>query len=134
MDTPHFFLGDERMQGACGIFIHSLTKNTMKPGSIVICVDDGNWDEVAYTTFNKLPQLHHIYTVRQIFENTERADGPPGVAVEGIHGKFMVVDTWQGTIVSMEAHFRMTRFEELLPPLEEAAALSHTHDLELVHV
>ena len=134
MEQTPVFLGDEHMQNACGIVRLFLTKNTMKPGSIVCCVDASNWDEVAFTTFNTLPTLHHIYTVREIFPNIEKAGGPPGVAVEGIKGKYMIVETLQGEIKSMEAHFRMTRFEELLPPREEAYELSKVKELVLVKV
>jgi hypothetical protein len=91
----------------------------MKPGSIVRCVDDSNWSSDSLQHFPTLPVKDCLYTVRRIIPNTDVADGPPGVALEEIRGVWENFETYFGTIVFEEYHFRMNRFKEELPPLDQ---------------
>lgn len=91
----------------------------MKPGSIVRCVDDSNWSSDTLQHFPTLPVKDCLYTVRRIIPNTDVADGPPGVALEEIRGVWENFETYFGTIVFEEYHFRMNRFKEELPPLDQ---------------
>ena len=88
----------------------------MKPGSIVRCVDDTNWSKDVFHKFSVLPVKGELYTVRRIIANTETPDGPPGVALEEIHGTWDHFPTYFGIIEYEEYHFRMNRFKEVVPP------------------
>lgn len=48
----------------------------MKPGSIVLCVDDSNWWDDIMEYFDKLPVKGELYTVRMIIPNRSEADCP----------------------------------------------------------
>lgn len=88
----------------------------MKPGSLVICVDDTHWSSFAKEDFPSLPVKDSIYTVRRIIPNIDEPDGPPGVALEEIRGVWDHFETYFGTTVYEECHFKMSRFKEVLPP------------------
>jgi len=88
----------------------------MKPGSIVRCIDDSNWRELAHQDFPRLPVKDALYTIRRIIPNIIQRDGPTGVALEEIRGVWDTFQTYEGTYVYEECHFRLNRFEEVLPP------------------
>lgn len=90
----------------------------MKPGSIVRCIDDSDWSPETQHLFPSLPVKDCLYTVRRIIVNTEKAGGPPGVALDEIRGTWENFKTYYGTVVFEEYHFRMNRFKEELPPID----------------
>ena len=88
----------------------------MKPGSIVICIDDSRWTFWAKRTYSSLPVKGEYYVVRDIFPNIYKPGGIPGVALEEIKGKWGHYTNYYGVRVYMERHFKITRFKEVLPP------------------
>ena len=74
----------------------------MQKGSIVVCIDDGNWWSDSMEYFNKLPVKGELYTVREFFPNCIDPNGPPGVALEEIIGKFDEVLMHTGQLIKME--------------------------------
>jgi len=92
----------------------------MKVGSYVICVDDGNWWSDIHVYFDKLPEAGQIYRIRRIIPNLRIPDGPDGLALEEIYGRWIRVETWDHRVVFEEVHFRKNRFQEIVyvPPLE----------------
>ena len=88
----------------------------MKPGSIVRCINDSDWSRFVFQKFPTVPFKGGLYTVRRIVANTETPDGPPGLALEEIRGKWDYFPTYYGIMEYEEYQFRMDRFEEVLPP------------------
>ena len=88
----------------------------MEAGSIVVCVDDGNWWYDIAKYFKVLPVKGQLYTVRMIIPNMVDPNGPPGVALEEIRGVIDTVKTYTGQIREVEVHFKIKRFKEVLPP------------------
>ena len=105
----------------------------MKPGSIVRCVDDTDWDKYALQYFPSLPVKGGIYTVRRIIANLESSIGPPGVALEEIRGNWDFLPTYYRTTVYEEIHFRMNRFKEVLPPVSLNSLLDEIVEQPLLH-
>jgi hypothetical protein len=93
----------------------------MKVGSIVECIDDANWWEDILLYFDTLPIKGQYYTVRAIIPNHAHIDGPPGIALEEIYGRDAMIKTYTGSSVKIEVHFKIKRFKEVLPPLEDSA-------------
>jgi hypothetical protein len=87
----------------------------MQAGTMVICVDDSNWDHRAKKYFNKLPVKDGLYRVRRIIPNIIEANGPEGLALEGIYGDWVNFKSYTGKKVFEEYHFRKNRFAELQP-------------------
>ncbi len=90
----------------------------MKVGSLIVCVDDSNWASYAHRVIDKLPVKGKIYQVRRIFIPKDWGLPGLGVALEGISGRYILYETSSGSKQYCECHFRMTRFVEILPPLE----------------
>ena len=88
----------------------------MEIGSIVVCVDDGNWWYDIMEYFKVLPVKGKLFTVRMIIPNMKDPNGPPGVALEEIYGKIDTINTYAGEIRDVEVHFKIKRFQEVLPP------------------
>ena len=93
----------------------------MKVGSIVECIDDTNWWEDILLYFDTLPIKGQYYTVRAIIPNQKYVDGPPGIALEEIYGKNAMIKNYTGSSVKIEVHFKIKRFKEVLPPLEDSS-------------
>ena len=104
----------------------------MKTGSIVICVDD-TFNKHAGRNFSALPVRDRCYVVRELIPNIEFANGPPGIALEEIRGKYVTYPSYTGVVVTIEISFKMKRFREVLPPmnLEEVLEAVYTEE-ELV--
>ena len=91
----------------------------MKPGSLVICIDDTHWSNEAFVSFDILPVQGKVYEVRQLFEDIHTPDSPSlGVALCEVKGKYGLFKRYDGVWVYLERHFRIERFKELLPPIE----------------
>ena len=91
----------------------------MQPGSIVICVNDRNFDSDAKDLVSALPQKDHLYTVRELIPDTNDPMGEPGIALEEIYGKLVRVTTYTGRSCLVEFHFYAWRFAEVRPPQKE---------------
>lgn len=104
----------------------------MKAGSYVICVDDSNWSEHALADFNRLPILGHTYRVRRIIPHIQVENGPDGVALEGIFGQWKLYQTFDKNVVFEERHFRMNRFREIEPPIDDQLSLTNILEEELL--
>ncbi|MFM1745373.1 MAG: hypothetical protein RLZZ630_1310 [Bacteroidota bacterium] len=89
----------------------------MKPGSIVTCVDDVFRPE-SRINLSGLPVRDRLYMVRNILPNYEVRNGPPGVLLEEFYGKPVTFKSYTGAMMTVEVHFRMNRFREVLPPME----------------
>ena len=90
----------------------------MKVGSLVVCVDDTNWAGHAHRVIDRLPVKGKVYQVRRIFTPEYTGLASYGVGLEGISGRYILYETESGRKQYCECHFRMTRFAEILPPLE----------------
>ena len=87
----------------------------MKPGSVVLGVDDSNWDEYARKDFSELPISGRLYTVRRVIPNIIDPSGPDGIALAEIFGSWHFFDHYNGKTVFEECHFRKNRFLEIIP-------------------
>ena len=85
----------------------------MKAGSLVICIDDSNYSFYAKDLYNKLPKKYCIYRIRRIIPHITDPDGPDGVALEGIFGKWEQTENYKGQPIFEEYHFRKNRFAEI---------------------
>lgn len=84
----------------------------MQVGSYVVCVDDTNWDEIAYVHMTSLPKKNSIYKIRRIIDGFGK-DNRPGIALVGIHGTWKTFVNNYGQSVFEEYHFKMMRFREI---------------------
>lgn len=117
-------------QHYCGFlmwFVHS-KPNNMKPGSLLICVNDVfNSDDQSY--FNApLPVKNKLYVLRALIPNESVENGPDGVALEEIYGKLSTFKNYAGRWVTIEQSFKMVRFKEVLPPLDVRALIEHQEE------
>lgn len=86
----------------------------MKKGSWVVCINDSNWSPNARTSLSSLPVKNRLYRVRKLFPED---GGVPGIAVDGIFGKFIYYKYPDGVERFVECHFFGWRFREVaLPP------------------
>jgi hypothetical protein len=95
------------------VFKKYLSKDIMKVGSLVICVDDTNWAAEAYHYFDRLPVAGKTYRIRRIIENINVIGGPEGIALQEIWGQLNFYKTYDGRTVFEEAHFKKARFREI---------------------
>jgi hypothetical protein len=58
----------------------------MQVGSYVVCVNDSNWDILAYVKMSELPVKGKIYRIRKVIPNFDAHCNEDGVALEGIFG------------------------------------------------
>jgi len=86
----------------------------MQPGSIVVCIDDSGWREMAYKVFPRLPIKGRHYTVRRIIPNIDAESGFFGIALFEIRGESAFFLRSDGDFSFEEYHFRSIRFR-LLP-------------------
>ncbi len=91
----------------------------MKPGSLVICINDSGLSPDANAIFNSLPIKNKIYQVRRVIPDIfdPPQANPAGIALEEIFGDWEFLKTRDGTYVYEEIHFRMDRFVEILAPI-----------------
>lgn len=85
----------------------------MKVGSIVLCVNDSNWQHDNNDCFNMLPVKGNLYKISAIYPHYGRKNGPPGVSVEGIIGKIRNIKTYWGEIIPCEWQFKIRRFKDI---------------------
>lgn len=89
----------------------------MQAGSYVVCINDTNWDAIAYVLLPELPVKGRVYKVRRVIPNFDDNSSEDGIALEGIYGEWRIFNTYYGTQVYEEFHFRMSRFREIENPI-----------------
>ena len=94
----------------------------MQEGSYVICVDDSNWDALAYVHMTSLPKKNSIYRIRRIIYGFEKS-GDFGVALENIFGDWDNSRNIYNQWVFEEYHFKKERFREIDSPDEFVASV-----------
>ena len=101
----------------------------MKPGSVVLCVDDSDWDEYARKDFSELPISLRLYTVRRVIPNIIDPSGPDGIALAEIFGSWHFFDHFNCKTVFEECHFRKNRFLEIIPLQDNFLSESEAHEI-----
>jgi hypothetical protein len=88
----------------------------MQVGSYVVCINDSNWDKLAYKKLSELPVKGKIYRIRRVIPNFDTHCNEDGVALEGIFGDWDIY-TLKGNIkIFEEFHFIISRFREIDDP------------------
>jgi hypothetical protein len=88
----------------------------MQVGSYVVCINDSNWDKLAYKKMSELPVKGKIYRIRRVIPNFDTHFNEDGVALEGIFGEWDIY-TLKGNIkIFEEFHFIISRFKEIDDP------------------
>jgi len=89
----------------------------MQVGSYVVCINDSNWNKLAYKKLSELPVKGKIYQIRRIIPNFDTTGSiEDGVALEGIFGDWDIY-TLRGNIkIFEEFHFIISRFKEIDDP------------------
>ena len=85
----------------------------MKSGSIVMCINDSNWDPEAYIRMSELPVFGGFYKVREIFPAMPELETEGGIALEEIYGQMNFFRSKSGGLIWLEYHFKMSRFIEI---------------------
>lgn len=106
----------------CLVLVLYQNSNHMKPGSLVVCVDDVFTPDCK-TKFDVLPVRGKLYVVREIIPNKFERNGPDGVALEEVRGILWTYYSYNGVRITEEVHFKMKRFVEVLPPMDVEALL-----------
>jgi len=88
----------------------------MQVGSYVICVDDSNWDILAYVVMTNLPEKGKVYRVRRVILDFTKISDEEGIALDGIYGDWGIFKTHSNKKVFEEYHFRKSRFREIENP------------------
>jgi len=100
------------------IIISFLTTKSkfMQVGSYVVCVNDSNWNKLAYVKLSELPVKGKVYRIRRVIPNFDTDCNEDGVALEGIFGDWNIY-TLRGNIKNFEEfHFIISRFKEIEDP------------------
>ena len=88
----------------------------MHVGSYVVCINDSNWDKLAYKKLSELPVKGKIYRIRRVIPNFDTHCNEDGVALDGIYGDWDIY-TLKGNIkIFEEFHFIISRFKEIDDP------------------
>ncbi len=89
----------------------------MQAGSYVVCINDSNWNKLAFVKLSELPVKGKIYQIRRIIPNFDTSGSiEDGVALEGIYGDWDIY-TLKGNIkIFEEFHFIISRFKEIEDP------------------
>jgi len=88
----------------------------MQQGSYVLCVNDINWDSMAYVRMTSLPEKNHIYVVRRIIPKINESCDDDGIALEGIFSDWGFFTSFKNERVYEEYSFRKSRFLKIIPP------------------
>lgn len=88
----------------------------MQEGSYVVCINNSNWNKLAYKKLSELPVKGKIYRIRRVIPNFDTDCNEDGVALEGIFGDWDIY-TLKGNIKNFEEfHFIISRFREIENP------------------
>jgi hypothetical protein len=66
--------------------------------------------------FKLLPVKGQLYTVRMMIPNIKDQNDHPGFALEEKYSKIDTIKTYACEIRGVEEHFKVKRFQEVLPP------------------
>jgi hypothetical protein len=88
----------------------------MQVGSYVVCVNDSNWNKLAYVKLSELPVKGKIYRIRRIIPNFDTDCNEDGVALEGIFGDWDFYWLSFNKRIFEEFHFIISRFKEIEDP------------------
>lgn len=91
----------------------------MEAGTFVLCIDDSNWDPLAFVKMSSLPVKGKVYQVRRVIPDFTSKCGNAGIALEGIYGDWSIFTSYNNQSVFEEYHFRMNRFREIETPILE---------------
>ena len=101
----------------------------MQVGSYVVCVDDSNWDVLAFVVMTGLPEKGKVYCVRRVIPDFTKISDEEGIALDGIFGDWGTFNTYHKTQVFEEYHFRKSRFREIEKPLLVEDVLEEEEEL-----
>jgi hypothetical protein len=88
----------------------------MHVGSYVVCINDSNWDKLAYKKLSELPVKGKIYRIRRVIPNFDTHCNEDGVALEGIFGDWDIYTLKGDMKIFEEFHFIISRFKEIDDP------------------
>jgi hypothetical protein len=88
----------------------------MQVGSYVVCINDSNWDKLAYKKLSELPVKGKIYRIRRVIPNFDTHCNEDGVALEGIFGDWDIYTLKGNMKIFEEFHFIISRFKEIDDP------------------
>lgn len=88
----------------------------MQAGSYVVCINDSNWDKLAYKKLSELPVKGNIYRIRRVIPNFDTNCYEDGVALEGIFGEWDFYKISFNKTIFEEFHFLISRFKEIDDP------------------
>ena len=88
----------------------------MQVGSYVVCINDSNWDKLAYKKLSELPVKGKIYRIRRVIPNFDTHCDEDGVALEGIFGDWDIYTLKWDIKIFEEFHFIISRFKEIDDP------------------
>jgi hypothetical protein len=88
----------------------------MQVGSYVVCVNDSNWNKLAYVKLSELPVKGKVYRIRRVIPNFDTDCNEDGVALEGIFGDWDFYWLSFNKRIFEEFHFIISRFKEIEDP------------------
>jgi hypothetical protein len=88
----------------------------MQEGSYVVCINDSNWNKLAYKKLSELPVKGKIYRIRRVIPNFDTDCNEDGVALEGIFGDWDIYTLGSNINIFEEFHFIISRFREIENP------------------
>ena len=89
----------------------------MQVGSYVVCINDSNWNKLAYKKLSELPVKGKIYRIRRVIPNFDTTCSiEDGVALEGIFGDWDIYNLKGNIKIFEEFHFIISRFKEIDDP------------------
>ncbi len=88
----------------------------MQPSSVVVCVNDVLSDSFL-KKFDKRLLKGELYVVREVIPDCFNPYEEPGISLEEIRGETTRIKCHDGKVRSVEYHFFMHRFVEVVPPI-----------------
>jgi hypothetical protein len=88
----------------------------MQAGSYVVCINDSNWNKLAYKKMSELPVKGKIYRIRRVIPNFDTNCYEEGVALEGIFGDWDIYTLKNNIKKFEEFHFIISRFKDIEDP------------------
>ena len=88
----------------------------MQVASYVVCVNDSNWNKLAYVKLSELPVKGKVYRIRRVIPNFDTDCNEDGVALEGIFGDWDFYWLSFNKRIFEEFHFIISRFKEIEDP------------------
>lgn len=105
----------------------------MKPGSLVVCVDDTNWHPNAFKYMSGLPVKGRVYQISKMKKSVLGPDEPDAVSLVGFTGRWVLYEDHKKQIVYVECSFRQYRFAEIMPPITDTEEVEDEEMMEMVN-